>query len=71
VDTSTEPLFHAARGVIKTAVVTLLPATSTKEISMLKRTLAVALIALSLIAIVGCASVQVEDEHGSYGVSSH
>jgi len=38
---------------------------------MLKNLLAVALIALSLIAIAGCASTEYEDDRGSFGVSSH
>jgi hypothetical protein len=38
---------------------------------MLKRILAVALIALSLVAVAGCASAHVEDEGGSFGVSSY
>lgn len=38
---------------------------------MLKRILAVSLIALSLTAVVGCASAGYEDEHGHYGVSSY
>ncbi len=38
---------------------------------MLNRFLAVALIALSLIAIAGCASTQVEGEHGHIGVSTY
>tara|TARA_R110002111_G_scaffold59075_3_gene99616 strand:- start:276 stop:392 length:117 start_codon:yes stop_codon:yes gene_type:complete len=38
---------------------------------MLKKLLAIALIALSLIAVTGCASAEYEDEHGSFGVSSY
>jgi hypothetical protein len=38
---------------------------------MLYRFLAVALIALSLIAIAGCASAEVGDEHGGIGVSAY
>ncbi len=38
---------------------------------MLKRILAVSLIALSLTAIIGCASAEYEDDRGSFGVSSH
>ncbi len=38
---------------------------------MLTRFLATALIALSLLAIVGCASTKVEGDHGSFGVSSY
>jgi len=38
--------------------------------SMLKRLSIVMLIALSLIAIAGCASAEVEGEHGRYGVGT-
>ncbi len=38
---------------------------------MINRFLAVALIALTLIAIVGCASAKVEDDRGSFGVSTY
>ena len=38
---------------------------------MLHRFLAIALIALSLIAIAGCATAHVEDERGSFGVSAY
>ena len=38
---------------------------------MLYRFLAVTLIALSLIAVAGCASASVEDERGHIGVSTY
>jgi hypothetical protein len=38
---------------------------------MVNRFLAAALIALSLVAIAGCASAEVGDERGSIGVSSY
>ncbi len=38
---------------------------------MIRRLSLVLLIAMAVIAFSGCASVQVEDEHGGYGVSTY